>query len=137
MTNISKAEQIQEMHKINVLLVDDEKDFVTTLSERIQMRNFDSTFALSGSAALNLIAEKAFDVIILDLKMPGLGGMEVLRRLKKTYPEIQVIILTGHGSENDEDEARRLGAFDYLKKPIDIEALVKQIKDAFNNKITD
>lgn len=123
------------MEKINILLVDDEKDFVTTLSERMQMRDFDSTFALSGNEALKMVAEEVPDVIILDLKMPGMGGMEVLRRLRKAHSEIQVIILTGHGSENDEDEARRLGAFDYLKKPIDIEALTKHIKDAFKNKM--
>ncbi len=124
------------MEKINILLVDDEKEFVATLAERMQLRNFDSTFALNGDEALQLLKVQAPDVMILDLKMPGTDGMDVLRHVKKTHPEIQVIILTGHGSEKDEDEARRLGAFEYLKKPVDIETLAKHIKHAFQNKST-
>lgn len=73
--------------------------------------------------------------MILDLKMPGIDGMEVLRRVKKTYPDVQVIILTGHGSEKDEKDARRLGAYDYLRKPVDIDELVRHIKRAYKKKI--
>ena len=123
------------MNKIKLLLVDDEKEFVTTLSERLQMRNFDSTCVFNGDEALHSITINVPDVMILDLKMPGTGGMEVLRRLKFTHPEIRVIVLTGHGSEKDKEEAFRLGAFEYLQKPVDIKKLTKHIQYAFENKI--
>ncbi|MEW6113029.1 MAG: response regulator, partial [Thermodesulfobacteriota bacterium] len=77
------------------------------------------------------------DVMVLDLKMPGIDGMEVLKRVRKAYPQVQVIILTGHGSEKDEAEARRLGAFAYLQKPVDIEKLIRTLKDAYKKKMQD
>ena len=122
------------MEPIKILLVDDEKEFVTTLAERLQLRHFESEYALNGEEALQLLTEKVPDVMIVDLKMPGLDGMEVLRRAKKIGPEIPVIILTGHGSEKDKNEARRLGAFEYLKKPIDIATLIQHIKRAYQDK---
>ena len=122
------------MEKINVLLVDDEKEFVTTLSERMQLRNLNSGFAFNGREALRIIAGHPPDVMILDLKMPGMDGMEVLRQVKKTHPDIEVIFLTGHGSGKDETEARHLGAFSYLKKPIDIDTLTQHIKRAYQKK---
>ncbi|MFH2218980.1 MAG: response regulator [Pseudomonadota bacterium] len=120
------------MKKIKVLLVDDEEDFVQSLSERIKMRELDSSVALDGEEALRLVDEEVPDVMVLDLKMPGIDGMEVLRRVKKAYPKVQVIMLTGHGSEKDETEARRLGAFEYLEKPTSIDILTKHIKSAFS-----
>ena len=122
------------MDQIKILLVDDEVEFVKTLSERIQIRGFDSHVALSGEEALAVIRDTPPDVIVLDLKMPGMDGIEVLRRLKKTDPDIQVLILTGHGSEKDETEARRLGAFDYLQKPVDIETLIEYIRRTYAGK---
>src|SRR4030042_5026122 len=77
------------------------------------------------------------DVMVLDLKMPGIDGMEVLRRVRKAYPQVQVVILTGHGSEKDEAEARRLGAFAYLQKPVDMEKLIKTLQDAYKKKMED
>jgi DNA-binding NtrC family response regulator len=123
------------MKKIKLLLVDDEKEFVTSLAERIKMREMGSDIALNGEEALQLVSDQVPDVMVLDLKMPGIDGMEVLRRVKKAYPDVQVIILTGHGSEKDEKDARRLGAFDYLQKPVDIDKLVQYIKRAYKNKI--
>jgi DNA-binding NtrC family response regulator len=123
------------MKKIKLLLVDDEKEFVTSLAERIKMREMGSDIALNGEEALQLVNDQVPDVMVLDLKMPGIDGMEVLRRVKKAYPDVQVIILTGHGSEKDEKDARRLGAFDYLQKPVDIDKLVQYIKRAYKNKI--
>ncbi|PIU50534.1 MAG: response regulator [Desulfobacterales bacterium CG07_land_8_20_14_0_80_52_14] len=123
------------MKNIKVLLVDDEEEFVTSLSERIKMRELGSEVALNGEKALQIVKDQVPDVMILDLKMPGIDGMEVLRRVKKAYPEVEVIILTGHGSEKDEEEARRLGAFDYLQKPVDIDNLVQRIKHAYKNRI--
>jgi DNA-binding NtrC family response regulator len=122
------------MDDIKILLVDDEEDFIVTLSERLDLRDLGSETALNGEQALGFVGENEPDVMILDLKMPGIDGMEVLRRVRKTFPNIQVIIQTGHGNDLDEAEARRLGVFDYLKKPVDIEILVERIKDAYQAK---
>ena len=119
------------MKKMKILLVDDEKEFVETLSERMKMRDLPSDVALDGEQALQMVEEETPDVILLDLKMPGIDGMEVLRRVKKAYPDVQVIMLTGHGSEKDEEEARRLGAYDYLQKPTGVDKIVQTIKRAF------
>ena len=118
------------MEKIKVMLVDDEEAFVTTLSDRIQRRDFSSSVAFTGEQALQIVDDQVPDVMILDLKMPGIGGMEVLRRVKKAYPKVQVIILTGHGSEADKKEALSLGAFGYLQKPVQIDELARQIINA-------
>lgn len=75
--------------------------------------------------------------MVLDLKMPGIDGMEVLRQVRKAYPKIQVIILTGHGTEKHEEEAKRLGAFDYLEKPVNLDVLVKKMKAAYRRKLED
>jgi DNA-binding NtrC family response regulator len=123
------------MEQIKILLVDDEEEFVKSLAERIKMRELGSDIALNGEEALRIVKDQVPDVIVLDLKMPGIDGMEVLRRVKKAYPEVQVIMLTGHGSEKDEKAARRLGAFDYLQKPVDIDTLVQYIKRAYKSKI--
>lgn len=122
------------MEQIKVLLVDDEDEFVKSLSERIRMRDFESGVALNGEQALNLLDKDIPDVMVLDLKMPGIGGMEVLKRMKKTYPQVEVVMLTGHGSEKDEQEARRLGVFEYLEKPTEMDKLVAVIKKAYKHK---
>jgi DNA-binding response OmpR family regulator len=126
-----------KMKEFKVLMVDDEEDFVKTLAERMQMRDLDSDVALSGEAALQIVEDQVPDVMVLDLKMPGIDGMEVLRRVRKAYPQVQVVILTGHGSEKDEVEARRLGAFAYLQKPVDIEKLIITLKNAYKKKMED
>lgn len=117
-----------------VLLVDDEREFVQTLSERLLMRDMGSAIAYDGESALTLVEEEEPEVMILDLKMPGIDGIEVLRRVKETQPEIEVIILTGHGSEADRKVCMDLGAFAYLQKPVDIELLSDTLKHA-NEKI--
>ncbi len=122
------------MEKIKILLVDDEKEFVETLSERIRMRDHKSDVALDGEEALKQMDDDLPDVVVLDLKMPGIDGMEVLRRIRKAYPNVQVIMLTGHGSDKDEKEARKLGAFEYLQKPVEIDTLMKKIKKAYKQK---
>ena len=122
------------MLKFRVLLVDDEKDFVSTLAERLQMRGLEPQVAFSGEQALEILENSIPDIIVLDLKMPGIDGLEVLRRVKKCHPQIQVIILTGHGSERDEAAARRWGAFDHLQKPVDINDLVQVMERAFRQK---
>jgi two-component system, OmpR family, response regulator CpxR len=117
-----------------VLLVDDEREFVQTLSERLLMRDMGSAMAYDGESALEMVREEEPEVMILDLKMPGIDGIEVLRKVKETRPEIEVIILTGHGSEADREVCMDLGAFAYLQKPVDIEILSEILRRA-NEKI--
>jgi CheY-like chemotaxis protein/cytidylate kinase len=117
-----------------VLLVDDEREFVQTLSERLIMRDMGPAVAYDGESALNLIKEDEPEVMIVDLKMPGIDGLEVLKKVKETRPEIEVIILTGHGHEDDRELCMKLGAFAYLQKPLDINELSDIIKKA-NEKI--
>jgi CheY-like chemotaxis protein len=113
-----------------VLLVDDEREFVQTLSERLMMRDMGSAIAYDGESALDIVAEDDPEVMILDLKMPGIDGIEVLRRVKQSRPEIEVIILTGHGNEADKQVCMDLGAFAYLQKPVDIDKLSATLKAA-------
>jgi len=114
-----------------ILLVDDEKEYVLTLSERLQVRDLPSQVVFDGEQALSYVKREEPDVIVLDLMMPGIHGMDVLRELKKDHPGIEVIILTGHGTEKDETLARELGAFAYLQKPVDIDKLTQTMKDAY------
>lgn len=118
------------MKDIRILLVDDEEEFVKALSERLGLRDLTSETAFSGEEALRFVDGAAPDIMVLDLKMPGTSGLEVLRLVRKRYPTVQVIVLTGHGNDLDEAEARALGVFDYLRKPVDIEALVARIRAA-------
>lgn len=125
------------MEKFKVLLVDDEEEFVKALSERLQMRDVGSDLALNGEQALEIVKDQEPDVMVLDLKMPGIDGMEVLRRVRKAYPKVQVIILTGHGTEKDAEEAKRLGAFAYLQKPVNLDQLVQTMRKAYKKKMED
>ena len=117
-----------------VLLVDDEREFAQTLSERLLMRDMGSAIAYDGESALKVVSEDEPEVMILDLKMPGIDGIEVLHRVKQSRPDIEVIILTGHGSEADKEVCMKLGAFAYLHKPVDINVLSETLKKA-NEKI--
>ena len=123
------------MKDMKVLLVDDEEEFVKALAERLKMRDLRSDTVLDGEEALSFVEDQEPDVMVLDLKMPGIDGMEVLRQVRKAYPNIQVIILTGHGTEKHEEEAKRLGAFDYLEKPVNLDVLVKKMKAAYRRKM--
>ena len=117
-----------------VLLVDDERDFVQTLSERLIMRDMGSAVAYDGESALTMIKDEEPEVMILDLKMPGIDGIEVLRQVKATNPAIEVIVLTGHGTEKDKDICMELGAFAFLQKPVDIQLLSQTLMKA-NEKV--
>lgn len=123
------------MEEFKVLLVDDEQDFVESLAERVKLRDVESDVALDGKEALARVEKDVPDVMVLDLKMPGIDGMEVLRRVRKAYPDVQVIMLTAHGTDKDEEEARRLGAYEYLRKPVPIDRLVKIMKAAYKKKL--
>ena len=125
------------MKKIKLLLVDDEENFVNTLAERMKMRDVPSRVVFSGEEALEAVKVEAPDVMVLDLRMPGIDGMDVLRKVRKAHPHVQVIILTGHGTDLDEEEAKKLGAFHYHKKPIDIDELLSTVKKAYREKIED
>lgn len=114
-----------------ILLVDDEKEFVHTLSERLKVRQFDTDVVYSGQDALNYTADGNTEVMVLDLKMPGIDGYEVLKKVKADNPDTEVIILTGHGSEKDRAVCLELGAFAYLQKPADIEKLTSVMKEAY------
>ncbi|MGD8520403.1 MAG: response regulator [Desulfobacterales bacterium] len=116
--------------KIRVLLVDDEEEFVQALSERLALRDYDITTSLSGDDALEKIKHYNYDVVILDVAMPGVDGIEVLREIKKLKPLTEVIMLTGHGTVEAAIEGMRLGAFDFLIKPCNTEDLDTKIKKA-------
>jgi CheY-like chemotaxis protein len=115
-----------------VLLVDDEREFVETLSERLMLREIGSAVVYDGTEALRMATEEEPEVVVLDLKMPGIDGVEVLKRLKRDHPELEVIILTGHGSSRDRDVCMQLGAFAYLEKPVDIDQLSQVMQQAYD-----
>ncbi len=115
---------------IEILIVDDEVEFAEAFAERLRLRGFTAHIAYGGEQALRIVEEGAAKIMVLDLKMPGMDGMEVLRRVKKNHPEVEVIILSGHGSEMDEAYGRTLGAFCYLRKPADIGDILEAVKRA-------
>jgi len=125
------------MHYFNVLIVDDEEDFLETIIKRLNKREVDASGARSGEEALELLKEKTFDVVILDVKMPGgMDGIEALREIKKIQPLAEVLLLTGHASVETSIEGMKLGAFDYLLKPIKLDDLLKKIAQAIEKKDT-
>ena len=121
------------MKNLKILLIDDEEEFVTTLAERLELRGLQARTALNGEAALQMIKVDTPQIVILDVMMPGIGGFEVLRRIKKQYPQIPVILLTGRGSTKEGIKGMELGAFDYLMKPLNIEELIKKMQEAIES----
>ncbi|MGD8882453.1 MAG: response regulator [Desulfobacterales bacterium] len=120
--------------KIKILLVDDEKEFVEVLSERLEVRGFDVKIALSRQEALEWIYKSEFDVVLLDVMIPGDSGIEILSEIKRARPLIQIIMLTGHAKIDTAVRGIELGAYDYLLKPLEIEPLVEKIKMAYDYK---
>ena len=118
-----------------VLLVDDEKDFIETLSERMETRGMDVSSTVSPKQALDLVDKESFDAVVLDLKMPEMDGLEVLKTIKEKNPDIQVILLTGHATVQKGIEAMKLGAMDLIEKPVDISTLTDKIKNAHTQKM--
>jgi two-component system response regulator CpxR len=116
---------------MKVLMVDDEREYVEALSERLRTRKLPSQVVYDGEQALAVLENEPPEVMVLDLKMPGIDGIEVLRRVKRDYPQVEVIILTGHGSEREKELADKLGAFAYLQKPVDIDVLARTMRDAY------
>ncbi len=120
--------------KIRVMLVDDEKDFVDALSQRLEIRDFMVTTALDGEKALQLIGEHEYDVVVLDVRMPGEDGTQILKRLKKLKPLTEVIMLTGHATVQVAIDGMKEGAYDFLMKPADTDLLVEKINIAYKRK---
>lgn len=120
--------------KIRILLVDDEEEFVEALAERLSMRDYDVTTALRGEEALDKLRQYNFDVVILDVRMPGIGGNEVLHEIKRIKPLTEVIMLTGHATVESAIEGMKQGAYDYLIKPCETEDLVSKINKAHEKK---
>jgi DNA-binding response OmpR family regulator len=112
-----------------LLLVDDEEDFISALAERLRIRNYDASLATSGEAAMLLIQRDRPDIVILDLKMPGMGGMQTLKQIKAKDPTIDVIMVTGSVDSKVGESALSAGATDHLVKPFDIKSLVEKIQD--------
>ena len=120
--------------KIRVLLVDDEAEFLETLAERLEIRNYDVTTSLSGEDALEKVRGYNFDVVVLDVLMPGIDGIEALREIKNIKPLTEVIMLTGHATVETAIEGMKLGAYDYLMKPTETQDLVMKIDKAHERK---
>jgi DNA-binding response OmpR family regulator len=118
------------MERMKILLVDDEHEFVTTLAERLELRNMSVSIAMDGETALGFVENDPPQVVVLDVMMPGLSGLEVLEKIKAMDSKIQVILLTGHGTTKDGIRGMQLGAFDYLIKPIDIDELIEKLNEA-------
>lgn len=118
------------MEKWTALLVDDEVEFVSTLAERLELRGIEALTATDGEEALKIVAARRPPVVVLDLLMPGVGGLDVLRHIKADYPDIEVILLTGHGSSKDGVDGLGLGAFAFLMKPVKIEELIPKMVEA-------
>jgi DNA-binding NtrC family response regulator len=120
--------------KMRVLVVDNEIEFASTLAERLRLRKIEAESVFSGEDALPAVARFQPDVIILDLDMPDITGLEVLSQVKATDPSIEVILLTGHGSFDAGLTGMELGAFDYLVKPVDLAQLLEKITEAYNKR---
>ncbi len=118
------------MEDIKVLLVDDEEEFVTTLAERLELRGIKANTATTGEDALQLVETYRPDVVVLDVLMPGMSGLEVLRKIRGIHPEILIILITGEGYTESEMEGIQLGAYDCMIKPINIEELIKKMDEA-------
>jgi two-component system NtrC family response regulator len=121
--------------KIKLLVVDDEIKFLNSLAKRLELRGFEVTKAENGRDALDFAKERRFDLAMIDLKMPGVSGKEVLETLKKSDDFIEVIIMTGHGSAEAAAECMKLGAFSYLPKPYELEKTMETLRQAFASRL--
>jgi DNA-binding NtrC family response regulator len=123
-----------ELSEFNVLLVDDEAEFLETLVKRLKKRKLNASGVLSGEDALEALKATPVDVVVLDVKMPGMDGIETLREIKRNFPLVEVIMLTGHANMEVAIEGMELGAFDYLMKPMDIDELLYKLQDAYKKR---
>lgn len=121
--------------KAKVLLVDDEADFIDSLSQRLEVRGLKVSATTRGQNAVDLLDDEKFDIIVLDLAMPGMDGLETLRRIKEKDPDAEIVMLSGHGSVQSTKEAMKLGAEDFLEKPVDMPELLEKIAEAREKRI--
>lgn len=121
--------------KIKLLVVDDEVEFLNALSKRLEMRDFSVTKAENGNEAVEAARNDKFDLALLDLKMPGMDGKQLLEILKQEHKYLEVIILTGHGSLDSAVECTKLGAYGYLPKPYELDDLIKILKEAYEERL--
>lgn len=122
------------MESFRVLVVDDELDFLETLVKRLKRRKVDASGVSSGVEALQLLEQEHFDVVILDIRMPGFDGIETLREMKRKRPLMEVILLTGHASVESGMQGMQLGAFDYVMKPAEFDEILDKVRQAFDRK---
>ena len=120
--------------EMSVLLVDDEKDFLEVLTKRLRKRKLRLVAANSGAEAIRTVQDTPIDVVVLDMRMPQMDGLQTLREIKRINPGVEVIMLTGHANVETAVEGMELGAFDYLIKPVDIDELLYKLQDAFKKK---
>lgn len=121
--------------KIKLLIVDDEDRFLQTLSKRLSMRDFDVTAVSEGTKAIELAREERFDLALVDLKMPGMSGEQVLEALKQEHPDIEVVILTGHGSIDSAVRCTQGGSYSYLQKPCETDELLNVLREAYTKRV--
>ncbi len=122
------------MNKFCALLIDDEEELVSTLTERLEFRGIEAEYAVSGSEAIAKMRTKPYDVVVVDMKMPGLSGLDLVKILQKEHPSLPIIMITGHGAPADEQVEIPAGVFDYLPKPVSIEVLIKKMSEAVGGK---
>ncbi len=120
------------MGELKVMLVDDEEDFTSALAERLELRGYKVFAFYDGEQALEEFESESPDVVILDIKMPGLGGIEVLKRLKTINASVPVLLLTGYGSTEEGIKGMQFGAYDYIMKPLNIDELINKLNEALN-----
>ena len=123
---------MSKMENFRVLLVDDEEEFVTALVERLSIRDIYTEGASTGEEAISKISEKEFNVVLLDVKMPGMSGLDVMDKIRNISPGAKIILITGYGSTELGEEGLEKGAYHYFTKPININDLIDKIKEAVN-----
>jgi DNA-binding NtrC family response regulator len=122
------------MNTIHLLLVDDEEQFLSTTKKLLERRGVDTRTCSNGFDALDILAKHRIDVVVLDIKMPGIDGIDVLSKIKHDHPDVEVILLTGHASVQSAVEGLKLGAFDYLTKPSKVSDIMAKVEEAFDKK---
>ena len=122
------------MNSFRVLLVDDEEEFRRTVIKRLKKRDVEAMGVGNGEEALRMLEQNPADVVVLDVKMPGMDGIQTLREIKRRFPLMEVVMLTGHASMEVAVDGMESGAFDYLMKPVDIDELLYKLQDAFQKK---
>ena len=126
---------MQDKMNAKILLVDDEDEFINALTQRLEVRGLKVTGATRGQDAVDLIGNQSFDIIVLDLAMPGMDGLETLQKIKEKDPDAEIVMLSGHGNLKSGVEAMKLGAEDFLEKPVDLNDLLKRIEEAREKRI--